>query len=221
MSAPFVVLIHGFNKDRDDMQFLENKLQEAGFNVYVPQLPTRFETLDAIVGSLHQQIESLVSEADSICYVAHSMGGLITRKYISQYGQEKVDKCVFIATPHSGSRLADIAGCIPGYATLFKPIVNLMTTSGYVSFANSKQFKIGVIAGNRVQGVLGHLFLTKNSDGQVEVESAMSDDADDVVVVPFGHKEIHHQSLTARLTIDFLKTGRFSAEFFVQQPPGL
>lgn len=45
-----------------------------------------------------------------VIIVAHSMGGIVTRSFLKQYPayEDKIDKIVFIGTPHEGSPLASI-----------------------------------------------------------------------------------------------------------------
>lgn len=42
------------------------------------------------------------SGSDKVSIVAHSMGGLVLRKYIDLFGDDSLDKIVFIAVPHHG-----------------------------------------------------------------------------------------------------------------------
>jgi pimeloyl-ACP methyl ester carboxylesterase len=209
MKGCIVVLVHGFNKNCNDMRYLEAALTVAGYSAYSANLPTTFGSLDEAAQSLYFQIKDIVNEAESVCYVAHSMGGLIVRRYIRTQAQCNVEKCVFIATPHGGSRLAKVADTIPGYSAIFKPIIDLLPNAGYDLLDKSREFRVGIIAGNKSEGVLGKLFLNGESDGRVEIDSAKAGDADEFVVVPFGHKDIHHREETASLVIKFIKMGSF------------
>jgi len=212
MSRELTVLVHGFNKNRNDMKYLADGLNSLGFKTVSVNLPTTFGTLEQSVNSLYLQMKDLAREAETINYVAHSMGGLIVRKYIALPHQYNIGKCIFISTPHLGSRLAQIANHIPLYSMVFQPIKNLVPGSKYEKFGNEKKFKIGIISGNKNSGLLGKIFLSKMSDGYVEIESAKSDDADDFVILPFGHKEIHHKQATLSLLVRFLLNGRFNDE---------
>lgn len=171
-------------------------------------------------------------------FVAHSMGGLIVRAYMDFFKVDNVVNCVFIATPHGGSPLAKIASLIPFYSDIFKPIKEFKTPMNadlrhpaninannqtMVSFSGDlvnevleqapcprgKGFKLGVIAGSKNKSVLGTLFLTETSDGRVEVDAVRCSDADDFIVLPFSHKEIHHEEETLRLVKNFLLSGGF------------
>ncbi len=41
--------------------------------------------------------------ADKVDIIAHSMGGLVTKRYLTKYGSQSVDKFIDIATPHLGA----------------------------------------------------------------------------------------------------------------------
>lgn len=191
------------------MSYVEAGLKSAGFEVLAVSLPTTFCSLEQCRNSLYLQIKEIVDNADTVNYVAHSMGGLITRSFIDFVGQTNVGKCVFIATPHGGSKLASIASGIPFYSAIFKPIKDLETGLRYISFKSPKKFKIGVIAGCKNNGVIGRLFMSKESDGRVEVISVKANDMDDFVIVPFGHANIHQNNETLLLVKKFLSTGEF------------
>lgn len=45
----------------------------------------------------------LNTEQEKVDIVAHSMGGLIAKKYIADNGEDKVDQLIFLGTPHLGS----------------------------------------------------------------------------------------------------------------------
>ncbi len=63
-------------------------------NVYSPMLISLKDRIDEIL---------LQTGADKVDIVAHSMGGLLSKYYIMNYGQDKVDKFIDIATPHLGA----------------------------------------------------------------------------------------------------------------------
>jgi len=94
-----------------------------------------------------------------------------------QFTQHNVGKCVFIATPHEGTRLADIVNRIPFHSKIFRPIEFLLSGSNLSSLSLDKNIKIGLIVGNKNINLLGRLFLLNKSDGWVEISSEKSKDA--------------------------------------------
>ncbi|MFP4397592.1 MAG: esterase/lipase family protein [Desulfonatronovibrio sp.] len=208
MKGEIVVLVHGFFKGPRDMNYLARGLKDAGFETFSPDLPTTLGSLEDCVDSLRIQVSGLEG-AGVIHYVAHSMGGLIIRAYLAGSGARNVSRCVFISTPHGGSGLAAIAEKIPFYSSVFQPVQAILPGRGYQRFKKKGQFRLGIIAGNRNSGVLGKLFLKGPGDGRVEVDCASAEDADEFLVLPFGHKDIHHQYRTLVNVAEFLRCGSF------------
>lgn len=211
MSKETIVLVHGFFKSSSDMCYLERGLQKCGFETCSVDLPTTFGSFEDCIKSMRLQL-SEYEKKDKLHYVAHSMGGLLVRAYLESYESSKTGNCVFIATPHKGTKLAAIAEKIPFYSSTFKPIRSLLPNNGYKIRETKKESRLGVIAGSRDPGVLGRLFLSGSNDGRVEVECAKSEDADEFLVVPYGHKDIHHQEVTLLNVIEFIQKGRFLAQ---------
>ncbi|WP_274229342.1 lipase family alpha/beta hydrolase [Clostridium sp. 'White wine YQ'] len=48
-------------------------------------------------------LKELIDKFDKVIIIAHSMGGLIAAKYISEYGKTKIDKLITLGTPYWGS----------------------------------------------------------------------------------------------------------------------
>jgi pimeloyl-ACP methyl ester carboxylesterase len=209
MNSEITILVHGFNKDHSDMLFIQKNLLLNGYNTFTANLPTTFSSLYKCQTILFLQIEKLIKTHETVHYVAHSMGGLIVRYLINSIDQKNIGKCVFIATPHEGSKLAVLANKIPFYSYFFKPIKSLLPRAGYKPFPNTKNFKVGIIAGNRNKGFLGRMLLTENSDGRVEVFSVKSSDSDEFIVLPYSHADIHHEIETFNSLLTFLKIGSF------------
>jgi len=201
------ILVHGFNKNKNDMFYLENGLNKYGFKTFSVNLPTTFGTFEECRNSFYLQINDFIKDYNSVNYVAHSMGGLIVRDYIEYTNQHNVDKCIFIATPHNGSKLAEIATFIPFYKNIFKSI-NALLPNNKLSYKNLN-IRIGLIVGDKNKGILGKLFLSKDSDGLVETSSVKTIDANEVIILHFGHKEIHQQYETLIYVKQFLTTATF------------
>jgi predicted alpha/beta hydrolase family esterase len=209
MKNEIIILVHGFFKNKKDMAYLEKGLRKSSFNILSVNLPTTFGSIEDCVKSLHIQVNDIVNEYNDVSYVAHSMGGLIVRDYIKYINQNNVRKCIFIATPHSGSKLARIAKFIPFYTKIFKPIQSILPDSSFSYHKLNKNVKVGLIAGNRNKGILGKLFLSEKSDGRVDVCSVKAGDANEMIVLPFGHKEIHKKEETLMYVKRFLLSGTF------------
>ena len=210
-----VILIHGFNNDESDMFPLKQHLQSVGYEAVTMNLPLRFSEIEDCIAQFEEQFYQQLSDFryyDKIHLVGFSMGGLVVRSFLARNIVPNLGRCVLIATPNQGTKLADMSEkWIKPMGQIFKPIKSLRTNNLDIGDPmNTPKPEIGVIAGNTNKHLLG-IFLTKENDGMVEVESVKYQGMTDFVIKPFGHKEIHHQLEIANLVDLFLRTGKFSA----------
>jgi hypothetical protein len=210
------ILVHGFNKNSKDMRSLSLNLQELGVSCYSVQLPLTFNKIEESTVIFEELFLEYIRKMDThekVSLIGHSSGGLVIRKFLSDTKHiERIDKCVLIATPSFGTKLADIAGRISKtYIGVFKTLGSLRTDTIPHMKMLERNIEVGAIAGNKNNLMLGKL-LDEENDGRVEVRSVYYDQLKDFIVVPFGHKEIHHQKHTAKLISNFLETGKFIKE---------
>ncbi|MED7788258.1 alpha/beta hydrolase [Francisella sp. 19X1-34] len=207
-----LILVHGFIKNSKDMRSLESFFRQHYDDIISIDLPTTFVGVDVAVAKLCQVIQN-IPQTKSFTFLAHSMGGIIVCKTIDKLQLESVDKCVFIATPFKGSKIADFGDKIPFYSRILKPNKELMATNEYLEVCNkvSAKFPVGLIAGNKHSklNLLANLCLNKDHDGLVEVESALAINSSDRVILNKNHGEIHHDPETLNKVESFLKTGKF------------
>lgn len=207
-----ILLLHGFNKTAKDMAALSSHLEMLGFRCHSITLPLTRHEFDYSVHAVSNRLKELEKNpSGKIHLVGHSTGGLLIRKVLSDSALSmRIDRCVQIATPNQGSRLAELAGGIKGYSNFFRTVRSLH--SSYIQQLNLKpvgEVEIGAIAGTKNNLWLGHL-IDGQSDGRVEVSSVPYEDLTDFAMLPYGHKEIHYQHETAVMTAQFLRTGRFT-----------
>ena len=206
-----VILVHGFYYDQSNMFSLSKHLSEIGYKTFTANLPTKFESLEDCCAAFEAQFNALNLEDNTIHFVGHSMGGLIIRYFLSKNLVQNLGQCVLITTPNQGSRLADILSALIIPPKIFKPLTSLKSSAKAISPPLNVPYpKFGIIAGKCNQLFWGRLFLSKNSDGRVEVESTKFDLMTDFIELPYHHKAIQHQKETAQLIDGFLQTGTFS-----------
>ncbi|NLG33333.1 MAG: alpha/beta hydrolase [Syntrophomonadaceae bacterium] len=157
-----------------------------------------------------QQIMVQHRDYNKIHLVGYSMGGLVIRSFLACNDIPQLGRCVLIATPNQGTKLADISEkYLKPLVLIVRPLQVLTTNCLNIGQPmNQSKIEIGVIAGNKNNHPLG-VFLTPDSDGLVEVESTKYTDMSDFIIVPYGHLEIHRQTATAQLVHRFLQTGSF------------
>ena len=207
-----MVLVHGFIKNSKDMRTLASFFNQYYDEIISIDLPTTFVSINTAVSKLCEVIRN-IPKTKSITFIAHSMGGIIVCKAINELQLENVDKCVFIATPFKGSKIADFGDKIPFYSRILKPNKELKITDEYLDSCNaiSAKFPVGLIAGNKYSrlNLLARYCLNNDHDGLVEVQSAFGINSDDRIILNKNHGEIHHDVDTLEKVDCFLKTGKF------------
>ncbi len=102
--------------EEDFFDGLIKELEEGGYkegeDLFVFPYDWRLDIRDIVDNSytsLNKSLKDMIDEilektgSEKIDIVAHSMGGLISKYYIKNYGQDKVDDFIDITTPHLGS----------------------------------------------------------------------------------------------------------------------
>jgi pimeloyl-ACP methyl ester carboxylesterase len=210
-----VILLHGFNKNSNDMNSLKNFLTEAGYDCLSLDLPLTYGELDDAVTILEDNLKNIFSSLEKdekVYFVGHSTGGLVIRKFLQNTTyHEKIGRCVLIATPNNGSKLADIGIKFKPFANTYKTIQCLSSDNpnGFTELSKDN-FEIAAIAGSNSNLLLGRL-LNEENDGRVEVNSVFYPELSDFIILPFGHKDIHHQKETADYVQSFFMTGKFKS----------
>lgn len=207
-----VILIHGFNKNSRDMRQLRRNLESLGYECFSPNLQLTYKEIEHaafVLEGILKEITFNLKENERIHLVGHSTGGLVIRKLIVNTKYiEKIGRCVLIATPNNGSKLATIAGSMRVFVELYKTLKSLSYESvRQLHLENDPKIEMAAIAGNKNNLWLGSLIGDEN-DGRVEVESVYFPHLKDFLVLPYGHKEIHHQAETAKRVDAFLRTGK-------------
>lgn len=214
MKEKFSILVHGYTKNKNDMRVLARNLERLGHTCFLVDLPLMFHDIKYASSVLEENVKSILKEIGKdkkINFIGHSAGGLVIRDFLerTKYSQH-INKCVLIATPNNGSDLADMATkYLKVSSNIFKMLQYIKTD--YVKNMreiNYKKIKVGAIAGNKNNLLLGVL-LKEENDGRVKVKSVFQDSLDDFIILPYGHEEIHYKEDTAKLVDNFIMRGKF------------
>lgn len=104
-----VVLLHGLNRSRTCWQPLVQELATAGYVPMTIGYPSWMGGVDAHAQRIAAVLDQL-DGAGEISFVTHSMGGLVLRRLLDGPGnwraRFKLQRCVMLAPPHQGSRIA-------------------------------------------------------------------------------------------------------------------
>lgn len=123
-----VILIHGLFHNRACWFFLLPWLRSRGVrSLCTINLPL-WKGIESLTERVARKVDELrlASGCERVHLVGHSLGGIIARNYLQiRGGAAKVDRCILIATPNEGSRLAALA--LSPLATSLMPGSDLLT----------------------------------------------------------------------------------------------
>jgi triacylglycerol lipase len=114
-----ILLVHGYFSNRGMWWRFRKRVANAGLG------PIHTITLSPLWGSIDELVPQLAAKIEAICthtghekliVIAHSMGGLATRAYMTSNvnGSSKIAKFITLATPHQGTQMANfgIGQCV-------------------------------------------------------------------------------------------------------------
>jgi len=107
-----LLLVHGWNGGEftwpvpERLIALEQKLQRDVilFTYRTGILANRYPPIEV----LEEQLDRYLAPYAQVDIVAHSMGGLLVRQYLSHHTDHPVRRIVFLATPHFGTNIAQV-----------------------------------------------------------------------------------------------------------------
>ena len=110
--APPLILVHGWNGGEFTWPSPEQLMQlerELGRDIYYFNYRTgivanRFPPIEV----LEEQLDRFLLPYQQVDIVAHSMGGLLVRQYLSHHPEHQIRRLVFLATPHFGSHATQV-----------------------------------------------------------------------------------------------------------------
>jgi triacylglycerol esterase/lipase EstA (alpha/beta hydrolase family) len=108
-----VLLLHGIGCNAGVWSSMRRYLSREGLGpVYALSYGPPLAAIAAVAPQVAAKIAQIERDtgASQVVIVAHSMGGLVARAYLRQYGPAHVRRLVTVGTPHAGSRHAWLMG---------------------------------------------------------------------------------------------------------------
>lgn len=132
-----ILFVHGVLHNHSAFIRLEKKLRRLGWhNIFSLNYKTSTGSIHRMTGDLQKKVEEILKAtgAEQIDVIAHSLGGLVSRNYMSNgTGRGKIRKLITLGTPHNGTERSRFLKLIPG-SSLGE---DLMKGSYFISNLNS------------------------------------------------------------------------------------
>lgn len=211
-----VVLQHGLWRSWGSMWRLERALEAHGYEVLNTSYPSTRAHIEDHAQRLAKHIEERVSHSKdpftSICFVGHSMGGLVIRSYLQSEDARDAWACVFIATPQRGATLAQQNR--DGF--WFQLVLGTKSASQlapsdpyYAELAPLHCEHIGVISGGKGDDSGWSDKIPGDDDGAVGADEARLPEQTDAIRLRLGHTRLGFAAQTIRQVLVFLRHGEF------------
>lgn len=213
-----VVTVHGLGRTRESMAGIGKYLaQEGGFTwINVTYASTR-DTIDAH-GRALGEIVNAFTDAEEVHFVAHSLGNLVVRRYLTDRAQAKparqgppLGRMVMLAPPNQGAQIAEQFD----NNKLFQMVYGLSGSQLSGAWDQVEQrlaippFPFGILAGGHGEGGANNPLLTGDDDFVVTVEETRLPGAADFLVVPALHTFFMDDATVRECTLRFLQHGYF------------
>ncbi len=210
-----VVLVHGLRWwSQGGMGSMKRAFHRDGYRVIAVRYPSRHLDCERLA---HDHIAPAVRENNTrkdrpVHFVAHSMGAILTHRYLQDHAPENLGRCVFLGTPHHGTHVADLINArLPIIMRLIGTAAASLNTSerGFHHHLKPPRFPLGVIMGDSGNYPFLSAFIPGPDDGVVPVESGRIKGARDFLVVHEDHIRMLKSTEVFEQARDFIQTGAF------------
>ena len=108
--GPVLLLQAGYVNNGAVWFFTARALEQKGFRVFTIDQPV-FASIDTMGELLAQRVDEVLTLTgeQNLTLVAHSMGGLVCRAYLRQFGGAKIAQLITLGSPHHGTFHAYLA----------------------------------------------------------------------------------------------------------------
>ena len=202
-----VILVHGLWFGAWAMANLALRLTKRGHEVRSFDYASTIRHIDDHAAELESFRRA--SDASQCDFVAHSMGGLVTLRYLELFPRGDT-RVVMLGTPLSGSGIVRRISRVPGGRHLFGK-AHLPLSHGYAEIPAG--LEVGLIAGTQRLG-LGVLAggASGPGDGTVLLSEADAPGLADRIELPVSHTSMLFSGEVADQCDAFLRHGRFNGK---------
>ena len=206
-----VVLLHGILNPALIMARIAWRLDREGYRVVNWGYPARSFTIEEHAAGLNTLVRGLNGDGP-IHFVGFSLGGIVSRYYLTHYDSPRAGRLVMIGSPNLGSEKIDVFYRHRWFQWLYgtKSMAQLRAANRrFFDEMGVPRVEFGVIAGGRGDDRGFGRLLQGDNDGAVSVCSAKLDGAADFILLPHNHTILVLAPATVRQVATFLRHGRF------------
>jgi pimeloyl-ACP methyl ester carboxylesterase len=211
--SDYVILLHGLGRTPLSMKRLEWTLRKQNYRVINAGYPSTRVSIEVAANHwLDDVVKNQITDASAkIHFVAHSLGGIVLRQYLTNHEIPNLGRVVMLAPPNHGSELAERLrnNCLYRWATGPAGQQLGISEESVPNRLGPVDFELGVIAGDRSLNPLFSSWIPGPDDGKVSVRSARMAGAEFLVVHHTHTWMAWSREVTAAVS-DFIRTGRFA-----------
>jgi len=207
----WVVLVHGLLSGPGALSSIAKELQLNGYGVFSFRYDSRKQSIKSSSENLGKEIEEKIPpEAKKINFVAHSLGAIIVRFYLSGPGDKRTGRFVMIAPPNQGSTWGrTLAKNVPLFRYLLGVAGREVQYTPAVRLKGPPPCEFGIIAGGMGNDTGLNPFIEGDDDGTISVPETRLDGASDYIIIRGHPTLLLPQKEVIDNVLSFLKTGKF------------
>ena len=106
-----LLLVHGLACNRGNWFWFRRQLEQRGYGVYTVDCTPPFTQIANYAPQIARAVDEILEAtgAKRLVLIGHSMGGLVSRAYLDQFGAGKVAHVITLGTPHLGTWMTNLA----------------------------------------------------------------------------------------------------------------
>jgi pimeloyl-ACP methyl ester carboxylesterase len=226
-----VLVLHGLGRTRisneDMVEFLRTN---SKYTVLSVGYASTQADVASHARSLARVIEHLGERVDEINFIAHSLGNIVIRHYLSDHTDlanghrpdPRIKRIVMVGAPNNGARMAEVFGQNSAFERVLGKSGRAMAREWeqLQKHLAVPQTEFGIIAGGKQDGNGYNPFLDGDDDFIVKVEETKLPGARDFLVVDGLHAILMSNPDVQKAALRFLEHGYFISEERRQPLPG-